>query len=83
MAIHCVVDAEKKVRLDFLLIIFWILTEFTLNNFIVLDRYYLKVNETSWHEECLKCTYCSVSLFSEETCFIKSNKIMCKIDYYK
>lgn len=49
----------------------------------ILDRYYLKVNETSWHEECLKCTYCSVSLFSEETCFIKSNKIMCKIDYYK
>ncbi|RMZ94289.1 LIM homeobox Awh-like, partial [Brachionus plicatilis] len=40
-------------------------------------------NETSWHEECLKCNHCNLSLITEETCFFKKNKIFCKLDYYK
>ncbi len=49
----------------------------------IYDKYYLRVNDASWHEECLKCNYCSLTLVSEETCFIKKNKIFCKLDYYK
>jgi hypothetical protein len=49
----------------------------------IFDKYYLRVNENSWHEECLKCDTCNLTLVSEETCFIKKNKIFCKIDYYK
>jgi hypothetical protein len=49
----------------------------------IFDKYYSRVNETSWHEECLKCSYCNINLFSDESCFIKRNKIMCKLDYYK
>ena len=49
----------------------------------IFDKYYLRVNEMSWHEECLKCSYCSLVLSPEETCFIKKSQILCKIDYYK
>jgi LIM homeobox transcription factor 1 len=49
----------------------------------IYDKYYLRVNETSWHEECLKCAHCNLSLVTEETCFIKKRKIYCKLDYYK
>lgn len=47
------------------------------------DKYYLRVNETSWHEECLKCQYCEIKLNIEETCFFKKSKMLCKNDYYK
>ena len=49
----------------------------------VYDKYYLRVDETSWHEECLKCYYCELKLNSDETCFFKKNKVVCKADYYK
>ncbi len=49
----------------------------------IYDKYYLRVNEYSWHEECLKCDTCSLALVTEETCFIKKNKVFCKLDYYK
>ncbi len=47
------------------------------------EKYYLRVNQTSWHEECLKCNICNVNLEKEETCFVKKKQILCKIDYYK
>ena len=47
------------------------------------EKYYLRVNETSWHEDCLKCNYCNTSLECEQTCFIKKKQILCRIDYYK
>ncbi len=49
----------------------------------ITDKFYLRVNETSWHEECLKCNYCSINLECEQTCFFKKQQILCKIDYYK
>ena len=49
----------------------------------ICDKYYLQIGERAWHEECLKCNSCQVALVSEETCFIKKNKIFCKVDYYK
>lgn len=49
----------------------------------IFSQYYLRVNDTPWHEECLRCDSCNLSLVSEETCFFKKNKIYCKFDYYK
>ena len=49
----------------------------------IFDQYYLRVNEASWHEECLKCQQCDIKLGIEETCFFKENKLLCKVDYYK
>ncbi len=49
----------------------------------ILDQYHLRVNECSWHEDCLKCDYCSDKLSPDETCFLKKNKLICKTDYQK
>lgn len=49
----------------------------------IFDQYYLRVNETSWHEECLKCQYCELNLNIEEKCFYKRKKLLCKVDYQK
>ncbi|KAL0963257.1 hypothetical protein UPYG_G00351780 [Umbra pygmaea] len=43
------------------------------------DRFLMRVNESSWHEECLQCTVCQQTLTT--TCYFRDRKLYCKIDY--
>ncbi|UXI21273.1 hypothetical protein NH340_JMT07216 [Sarcoptes scabiei] len=45
------------------------------------DRYLMCVSEHYWHETCLQCTVCRISLTS--SCYVKEKKIYCKSDYNK
>lgn len=46
---------------------------------ITLDRYIMKVNDSSYHERCLQCSVCSASL--NNSCFMRDGKLFCRIDY--
>lgn len=50
---------------------------------VIEDRYYLVAVEGLWHSECLKCVECCNSLESETSCFMRDNKIYCRIDYHR
>nr|XP_046224294.1 LIM/homeobox protein LMX-1.2-like isoform X2 [Oncorhynchus gorbuscha] len=39
----------------------------------------MRVNESSWHEECLQCAVCQQPLTT--TCYFRDRKLYCKIDY--
>ncbi|KAM6986046.1 LIM homeobox transcription factor 1-beta-like [Aplochiton taeniatus] len=43
------------------------------------DRFLMRVNESSWHEECLQCTVCQQPLTT--TCYFRDRKLYCKVDY--
>uniref|UniRef100_A0A3P8YJQ4 LIM homeobox transcription factor 1, beta b n=1 Tax=Esox lucius TaxID=8010 RepID=A0A3P8YJQ4_ESOLU len=43
------------------------------------DRFLMRVNESSWHEECLQCAVCQQPLTT--TCYFRDRKLYCKIDY--
>ncbi|XP_055377120.1 LIM homeobox transcription factor 1-beta [Condylostylus longicornis] len=45
------------------------------------DRYLMKIADVSWHESCLRCTYCGIQL--NHTCYVRDSKILCKMDYDK
>lgn len=45
------------------------------------DKYVFNLMNTYWHEECLQCSQCRVSL--KKTCFFKNGLIFCKDDYFK
>ncbi|CAF0744942.1 unnamed protein product [Didymodactylos carnosus] len=49
----------------------------------ILSKYYLRVADKLFHEECLQCTICKLSLESHKSCFIKGIQIFCRQDYYK
>ncbi|CAF1393319.1 unnamed protein product, partial [Didymodactylos carnosus] len=49
----------------------------------ILSKYYLRVADKLFHEECLQCTICKLSLESQKSCFIKGIQIFCRQDYYK
>nr|XP_043873522.1 LIM homeobox transcription factor 1-beta-like [Solea senegalensis] len=46
---------------------------------IISDRFLLRVNESSWHEECLQCAACQRPLTA--TCYTRDTKLYCKTDY--
>ncbi|CAN9504733.1 unnamed protein product [Ophioblennius macclurei] len=46
---------------------------------IISDRFLLRVNDTSWHEECLQCAACQQLLTA--TCYCRDTKLYCKSDY--
>uniref|UniRef100_A0A3Q3XLJ5 Uncharacterized protein n=1 Tax=Mola mola TaxID=94237 RepID=A0A3Q3XLJ5_MOLML len=46
---------------------------------IISDRFFMRVNDASWHEECLQCAACQQPLTA--TCFFRNTKIYCKADY--
>ncbi|KAM7393467.1 hypothetical protein PAMA_008223 [Pampus argenteus] len=46
---------------------------------IISDRFLLRVNDVSWHEECLQCAACQQPLTA--TCFCRDSKLYCKTDY--
>ncbi|KAA0716910.1 LIM/homeobox protein LMX-1.2 [Triplophysa tibetana] len=43
------------------------------------DRFLLRVNESSWHEECVQCAVCQEPLTM--TCYSRDRKFYCKHDY--
>uniref|UniRef100_A0A3P8WN68 LIM zinc-binding domain-containing protein n=1 Tax=Cynoglossus semilaevis TaxID=244447 RepID=A0A3P8WN68_CYNSE len=43
------------------------------------DRFLMRVNESSWHEECLQCTVCQQPLST--SCYYRERKLYCKHDY--
>ncbi|XP_073495872.1 LIM homeobox transcription factor 1-beta [Phyllobates terribilis] len=43
------------------------------------DRFLMRVNESSWHEECLQCTVCQQPLTT--SCYFRDRKLFCKQDY--
>ncbi|KAM3599661.1 uncharacterized protein V6R79_009199 [Siganus canaliculatus] len=46
---------------------------------IISDRFLMRVNGASWHEECLQCSACQRPLTA--TCYSKDTKLYCKADY--
>ncbi|XP_049908672.1 LIM homeobox transcription factor 1-beta-like [Epinephelus moara] len=46
---------------------------------IISDRFLMRVNEASWHEECLQCAACQQPLTA--TCYLKDTRVYCKADY--
>ncbi|CAL8321852.1 unnamed protein product [Lota lota] len=43
------------------------------------ERFLMRVNGSSWHEECLQCAVCRQPL--NNTCYFKDRKLYCKVDY--
>ncbi|KAI7797665.1 LIM homeodomain protein [Triplophysa rosa] len=43
------------------------------------DRFLMRVNESSWHEECLQCAVCQQPLTT--SCYFRERKLYCKHDY--
>ncbi|KAF7241110.1 LIM/homeobox protein LMX-1.2 [Varanus komodoensis] len=43
------------------------------------DRFLMRVNESSWHEECLQCAACQQALTT--SCYLRDRKLYCKQDY--
>lgn len=43
------------------------------------DRFLMRVNDSSWHEECLQCTVCQQPLTT--SCYFRERKLYCKHDY--
>lgn len=43
------------------------------------DKYLLRIAESSWHEHCLICCVCNITL--NRRCYKKDTKIYCKTDY--
>ncbi|XP_052454517.1 LIM/homeobox protein LMX-1.2-like isoform X1 [Carassius gibelio] len=43
------------------------------------DRFLLRVNDSSWHEECLQCSVCQQLLTM--SCYSRDHKLYCKHDY--
>ncbi|XP_071773653.1 LIM/homeobox protein LMX-1.2-like isoform X2 [Centroberyx gerrardi] len=43
------------------------------------DRFLMRVNDASWHEECLQCAACQQPLTA--TCYSRERKLYCKVDY--
>ncbi|XP_012685652.1 LIM homeobox transcription factor 1, beta a isoform X1 [Clupea harengus] len=43
------------------------------------DRFLMRVNDSSWHEDCLQCAVCQQPLTT--TCYYRDRKLYCKLDY--
>ncbi|KAL3870697.1 hypothetical protein ACJMK2_038741 [Sinanodonta woodiana] len=47
------------------------------------EKYLLRVDEQSWHLQCLRCCICDSSLEDHKTCYNKEGNFYCKLDYYR
>ncbi|WAR30336.1 AWH-like protein [Mya arenaria] len=47
----------------------------------IADRFLLKVNDQSWHVQCLRCCVCQTALDRQNTCFMREDNIYCRLDY--
>ena len=48
-------------------------------NQLIKDQFYMKIDESNWHEKCLKCCVCNQVL--KRQCFVKQDRIYCHYDY--
>ncbi|XP_068561621.1 LIM/homeobox protein LMX-1.2-like [Cebidichthys violaceus] len=46
---------------------------------VISDRFLMRVNDASWHEECLQCAACQRPLTA--TCYFRDTRLYCKTDY--
>uniref|UniRef100_A0A0N5BNH5 Homeobox domain-containing protein n=1 Tax=Strongyloides papillosus TaxID=174720 RepID=A0A0N5BNH5_STREA len=49
-------------------------------NIPIRERFISKVQENSYHTECLRCSECNITL--NEKCFVKNNNLFCKNDFF-
>lgn len=45
------------------------------------DRYYMRVADSNWHEQCLSCSVCHHML--NYKCYVRNSKLYCKEDYFR
>ncbi|XP_063701477.1 LIM homeobox transcription factor 1-beta-like [Culicoides brevitarsis] len=45
------------------------------------DRFFMRVVDTNWHESCLVCSICNITLIN--SCYSRNSKLFCKEDYYR
>ena len=51
---------------------------------IILDKWVMKVGDTNWHSQCLRCSVCHTHFgVSHESCFLKYDQVFCKTDYMR
>jgi len=46
---------------------------------LILDRFVMRLSDSSWHEECLFCSQCHAPLTN--SCYHRDGKLFCRIDY--
>ncbi|CAI5454663.1 unnamed protein product [Caenorhabditis angaria] len=49
--------------------------------FQIADQFLLKVMNESYHEQCLRCTYCRQHLGADRTCYAKHGNVYCQNDH--
>ncbi|CAF2628176.1 unnamed protein product [Rotaria sp. Silwood2] len=50
---------------------------------VIKDEFYLRAGSKIYHESCLQCAICQISLNERSTCFLRGVHILCPKDYYK
>ncbi|XP_046554331.1 LIM/homeobox protein Awh-like [Haliotis rubra] len=48
---------------------------------VITDQYYLRAGDHVWHEHCLRCCVCQVTLGGHSTCFVRDGNIFCQRDF--
>ncbi|XP_067674905.1 LIM/homeobox protein Awh-like [Haliotis asinina] len=48
---------------------------------VITDQYYLRAGDFVYHENCLRCCVCQVTLGGHSTCFVKDGNIFCQRDF--
>ncbi|XP_069497385.1 LIM homeobox transcription factor 1-alpha isoform X2 [Ambystoma mexicanum] len=46
---------------------------------VIADRFLLRLNDSSWHEQCVQCASCREPL--ETACYYRDKRLYCKQDY--
>ncbi|KAG8196853.1 hypothetical protein JTE90_027565 [Oedothorax gibbosus] len=47
------------------------------------DRFLLQVSGRSWHARCLRCSACHAPLDTQQSCFVREDRLYCKTDYVR
>lgn len=52
---------------------------------VINDRFYMQVMDRSWHDQCLRCDFCSCQLGDayNQTLFTRDNRVLCRTDYMR
>ncbi|KRX39404.1 TBC1 domain family member 13 [Trichinella murrelli] len=50
---------------------------------LIYDRYLLQVNQQLWHVNCLRCSSCTALLDKLPSCYLKEDKVFCKMCYQR
>lgn len=50
---------------------------------VITDRYIFQVANRSWHSQCLRCSICHTIMDTHASCFLREDRLYCKIDYAK